>query len=231
MKKLLILLVLGLSSFIGGDKIAVIKKQFYTVHYSLETKTPLWTEYVFTRKNLNEVAPRTPNFRKDDAMANDKQACNGDYEQPYDRGHLTPDHDMCFSTDAELSTMVFTNCAPQHYQMNRGVWKSIENYVRDIGSDYDTLYVYTGVIFDDKPKVIGNGVMVPKYFWKSVKTRLAGRDINTIGFICTNGPQASKDIKSFIITVDSLEKLTKIDIFNSDNFEDNNIFIHPHPER
>lgn len=230
MRKIVIILLAAVAMSFTGEEPILIRKEFYAIHYSMSSKTPMWTEYDFTRKNLSEAVSRSPNFRKDDAIPSDKQAGSGDYEAPYDRGHLTPDNDFCFSTDAERSTMVYTNVAPQYYKMNRGVWKSIESYVHDIGSDYDTVNVCTGVLFSGPLKIMGNGVRVPSHFWKAVRTKLLGCPLNTIAFICPNG-ETNQKMDKYVVSVDSLEKLTGLDIFGSDKFEDNTMLINPHPNR
>src|ERR1039457_5342159 len=150
MKKL-ILSILLVSSFISySQKELIIQKQNYIIHYSIENKVPIYTQYYFTEKNRkkNQVAERSAGFKQDPLVPSDKQATNKDYARPYDKGHLTPDDDMKFSTDAEKETMIFTNCAPQFWNFNEVLWRKIENYVRDLGEDYDTLNVITGIIVD-----------------------------------------------------------------------------------
>jgi len=237
MKKLLTVLMLfaALTSYGQLPKEIIIHKQNYTIHYSLENKVPIYTEYYFTVKNRkpNQVASRSAGFKQDDAVPSDKQATNKDYAKPYDRGHLTPDDDMRFSTDAEKETMIFTNCAPQWNTFNEILWRSIENYVRDLGDDYDTLVVITGIIVDTK-NYIGNGIKIPSYYYKAIQIRLSGKILNTIAFLCknedydlANQPNKKTNISNYATTVSKLEKMTGIKMFVDDRFKDNNVLITP----
>ena len=237
MKKLMsfLMLFIALTSYGQLPKEIIIQKPFYAIHYSLENKVPIYTEYYFTAKNRkpNQVASRSAGFKSDDAVPSDKQANNKDYAKPYDRGHLTPDDDMRFSTDAEKATMLFTNCAPQWSTFNEILWRSIENYVRDLGDDYDTLDVVTGIIVDTK-NYIGNGIKIPSYYYKAIQIKMNGHILNTIAFLgknedyeLSNQPNKKTNISNFAISVSKLEKMIGYKIFANDKFKDNNVLITP----
>lgn len=216
MKYIAILLFITLSFNTNIPKLIVLRNEYFVINYNILNNTPSHTEYTFTSKNKSSIIKRDSKFDKDNRIPFDKQPSNSDFiNSPYDKGHLTPARDFEYSTDALNFTMLYTNIAPQISQMNRGIWKGIENYVRDLGDSYDTIRVVTGVIYDKKPKTIGNCIKVPKYFYKCIDTKN-----NTISFLCLNDTLESKSISKFIVSVDSIEILTKLNIFKS-KFESN----------
>lgn len=216
MKYCLFTVLLLLSFTTSKSKLIVLRNEYFIINYNIFNNTPSHTEYIFTSKNKTSVNKRDSKFDKDIRIPFDKQPSNSDFvNTPYDKGHLTPARDFEYSYDALNSTMLYTNIAPQISQFNRGLWKSVENYVRDLGNIYDTIFVVTGVIYDKKPNIIGNGIKIPKYFYKCINIKN-----NTIAFLCINDTIESKNISKFIVSVDSVEKITKLNIFNS-KFESN----------
>ena len=170
MKKTLCLLLvfLFLQSY---SQVIVIKHKFYDVHFDCSKKEPLYCHYVLTKKMHNGKYPRTQ-FHSDKLIGNDKQASQNDYYQDpknmvFDKGHLCPDDDFTFNKDAESDAMVYTNCAPQDLHFNRGIWHSLENYVRTL-SDKSNIEVWTGCIYDGSIKKL-NTLIVPTYYWKMIK--------------------------------------------------------------
>ena len=56
---------------------------------------------------------------------------DGDYKQPYDKGHLAPKQSF---PNEEYNDFMFSflNCALMHRSLNRGLWKALENKEREI---------------------------------------------------------------------------------------------------
>jgi DNA/RNA endonuclease G (NUC1) len=63
--------------------------------------------------------------------------------------------------------MYYTNCAPQVAQVNRGIWKSLENYIRKLGKEHD-IEIWTGCIYKNSKEKLGK-LQVPTFFWKIIK--------------------------------------------------------------
>ena len=102
--------------------------------------------------------------------------------------------------------------SPQVPSFNRGIWRKLESKVRSWVTDFDSIYVTTGPVLELNLSSIGEGVSVPKYFYKSL---VGFRDSSalSIAFVLPN-EGSRKELQEFVISVDSLENLTGID-FNS----------------
>ena len=63
-------------------------------------------------------------------------------------------------------TFHFTNCSPQHANLNQKIWVDLEDYLLDHAQEDDVrLTVFTGPVFkDDDPTY--RGVQLPRRFWK-----------------------------------------------------------------
>lgn len=94
----------------------------------------------------------------------------------YSRGHQIPSGDRVSSRENNASTFYFSNMVPQNQLHNGGIWQQLERHVRTLAESVDTLYVVTGVGFDDtnyKYTEDRSGVKcpVPDYFYKVVVWR------------------------------------------------------------
>ena len=94
----------------------------------------------------------------------------------YNRGHQIPSADRYSSRDDNASTFYFSNMVPQKQTHNGGIWSNLEGQVRTLASGVDTLYVVTGVGFDNtnyKYTQDRSGVdcPIPDYFYKVVVWR------------------------------------------------------------
>ena len=94
----------------------------------------------------------------------------------YSRGHQIPSADRLASREDNISTFYFSNMVPQNQTHNGGVWSNLENQVRTLAGGVDTLFVVTGVGFDntnykytqDRSNV---DCPIPDYFYKVVVWR------------------------------------------------------------
>ena len=93
---------------------------------------------------------------------------DGDYKQPYDKGHLAPKQSF---PNNEYNDFLFSflNCALMHRSLNRGIWKALENKERGI-SKSAVLKVKILVSFG-KNNVVDGGASVPDFFTKILDYR------------------------------------------------------------
>ena len=93
---------------------------------------------------------------------------DGDYKQPYDKGHLAPKQSF---PNEEYNDFLFSflNCALMHRSLNRGLWKALENKERGI-SKSAVLKVKILVSFG-KNNVVDGGASVPDFFTKILDYR------------------------------------------------------------
>jgi endonuclease G len=174
-----------------------------------------WVAYVLTRTEVEEGSvPRTDDFRPDTSISTGS-AVLADYRgSGYDRGHLAPAGDMKWSSRAMSESFLLSNMSPQDPSFNRGIWRRLEQKVRDWAVEKDSIYVITGPVLNSVQTSIGdNEVGVPGYFFK-VLVDLSPPDHSFIAFLLPN-ERSTEDLERFAITVDSLEIFTGYDFFAS----------------
>lgn len=91
-----------------------------------------------------------------------------------DRGHLVRRLDPSWgesyeeALQAERDTFFYTNCAPQHDQMNRKSWLGLEDYILENTNVHDLkVTVFNGPIFRKSDRSY-RGFKVPEDYWKVV---------------------------------------------------------------
>ena len=151
-------------------------RSFFLLCHDSVRKVPVWVGYELTPARLVRRAARPSHFRSDpdiSASAND-----ADYlHSGYTRGHMAPAADFAFSDQAIRRTFLLSNVIPQPRRVNCGRWAQLENAVRRIAADADSVVVFTGSIFESKQtEVIGNGrVAVPTHAFKVILARKGDR--------------------------------------------------------
>ena len=140
----------------------------YAVEYDLSAKIPVWVGYVLTPQEAIGCFARTNAFAPDYSIPAESRAVLKDYRRSgYDTGHMANDSDMRWSKQAEEESFLLTNMTPQLPGFNRGIWKKLEDSTRGWAlSRQHPLLVYAGAIYGPDDAVIGNGVKVPRAFFK-----------------------------------------------------------------
>lgn len=132
--------------------------------YSEVYEQPLWLEYQVKCSN-GSISRSGMNFYKDTEIWTSD---NKDYENNvWDKGHLAPA--AAFSCTEEMLQMTFTylNCALQNQYLNRGTWKFLEAYERELSKVGD-VKVRIDVHFDPKLPKLPTGALVPIGFTKTI---------------------------------------------------------------
>jgi len=185
----------------------------YVISYNEENEVAEWAAYILT-KNMVDVngASRANEKFKEDKEIESGSALPSDYKRSgYDRGHLVPAADMNWSQAAMDETFYMSNMCPQNKQFNRGIWKSLEEKVRDWAVANDSLYVVSGPVLKNIIKHIGkNNVSVPEYFYKVI-VDISYPDYKGIAFLMKN--EEAENIYQYAVTIDSVEKFTGINFF------------------
>jgi endonuclease G len=221
MKKIVLLLVLYTFFINGYTQVDTLRKKYYTDIFDEGKKVPLYAFYFLTREHIEEekIAVRNhtvarTRFHPDpdvpaDVQANNRVYSNQDNRDPndpgkniYERGHLAPDADFKFDAEAERSTMVYTNCAPQVSAFNEHLWANVEKSVRRLAEKVGKVKVYTGCIYG-KEKL--NGIPIPLYYWKVVFFNNTSE-----AFLGLNKIPESDNPNSIMSTAAKIELLTHI---------------------
>lgn len=199
-----------MQSSTGGQ---ILKRKGYTLSYNADYKTPQWVAWELTRKETKGTEERTDKFVPDPDVKGAK-AYTQDYTRSgYDRGHMAPAADMKWSRQAMEESFYLSNICPQNPNLNRGDWNDLEEQSRQWARKYGAVYIVCGPIYDNKqPKRIGNNkVAVPHAFYKVILINQK-ENPQALGFIFPNAA-GTRPLKSYMVTVDSVEKRTGIDFF------------------
>jgi endonuclease G len=149
---------------------------------------------------------RSGSFRKDEQINASSQfgeelydaiSGGGGKKNDFDEGHLTSFQEVLWgkkqeSKRAGADTFYYTNCVPQHASLNRGVWRSLEQYLIKKAADPFELKiaVMTGpVLLPDDPYFInainGDYVRIPCAFWKVIYYK-GSRGLQAVGFMMSH---------------------------------------------
>ena len=193
----------------------VITHKGYTVSYNYDWKIPNWVAYELTDWEVQGEVPRYDRFKPDPMVPQGATATTNDYKHSgYDRGHMAPAADMKWDEQVMKESFYLSNICPQNPNLNGGVWKDLEEQVRDLASQKGKIFVVCGPIVNDISNTIGeNKVVVPQAFYKVLLQEENG-DIHTIGFVYEN-VSGRKPMSTYAMSVDEVEKLTNIDFFPS----------------
>jgi len=124
----------------------IIHHQGYTVSYNLTYHVADWVAYELTAEETVAVVQRNNHFIPDPLLTS-CTISNADYKNSgYDRGHLAPAADMCYSYQTMVESFYLSNISPQTPSFNRGIWEKLEQQVRQWAIDDKAVYVVTGTI-------------------------------------------------------------------------------------
>ncbi|MDP4209014.1 MAG: DNA/RNA non-specific endonuclease [Bacteroidota bacterium] len=192
----------------------VVEYSGFTLKYVEKFEQSEWVMYLLTRNMVAEtVAKRSNNFRPDPNIST-YSATPADYKgSGYDKGHLCPAGDMRWSAQAMSETFFMSNMSPQKPAFNRGIWKHLEEKVREWATNNDSIVVISGPVLKDGLNTIGtkNKVSVPLLYYKVIAD-ISYPTYKTIAFVMKNEGY-DKSIYDFAVSVDSVEHLTGMDFF------------------
>ena len=128
---------------------AVLESTGFALGYREADEQAAWVAYALTAAELS-----APSHTRKDAFVEDPRVPSGsataaDYKASgYDRGHLAPFADMDWSAASARESFWFSNMSPQLPEFNRGIWKDLEEWVRDQARERGSLWVVTGPVLD-----------------------------------------------------------------------------------
>ncbi len=192
----------------------IIDHEYFALSYSEYHEQPEWVAYEMTVEQLNqERVERTDNFRVDKKVKRGSATLSDYRGSGYDRGHLCPAGDMAFSPDAMSTSFFMSNMSPQERSFNRGIWRELEESVRDWTRSNKNLYIVTGPVLSQRAKkrIGSNKVVVPRAYYKALLD-LSNPEQKAVAFVIPN-ERSSKHLHDYMMTIDSLEQITGLDFF------------------
>ncbi|MGJ4747296.1 DNA/RNA non-specific endonuclease [Leptospira sp. SA-E8] len=213
-------LPVSLSSVDNGIS-QIIEREGYTAGYSNFYKTALWVCEEITNEELVGNAKRRNRFLPDLSVPQKYRAELSDYRNSgYDRGHLAAADN--YKNDQRLNdeTFFLSNISPQIHVFNAGIWKRLEQQIRDWVKLHGKIYVITGPLYLENShetlgslsqlKFIGKyKVGVPSHFYKILVKD--GKDISVLAFVIRHEASSTNvQLDTFLTSVDWIEEHSEI---------------------
>lgn len=190
----------------------IVKHDYFSLSYNEKYEQAEWVAYELKKSYVRSSNFDRPYFIEDPKVKTRSADWRNYKKSGYDKGHLCPAGDMEFAINAYNDTFFTSNISPQTHDFNGGVWNRLEQKVRYWATKYDGVYVITAGVLQPNLKTIGQDqVLVPNYFYKILLDNSNGQ-YKMIAFLVPNA-KSNKPLYEFVVSVDSIEKMTGIDFF------------------
>ena len=213
------------------------KQRNYTILYDEDTYMAYWVAYPLCASHMSTGREEIWAYDPDLPVEKQTSVRSGygtsvptvNYPKNfYARGHQIPNADRNAVPSMQAQTYYSTNITPQIQNgFNGGIWAKLEEAVRGVVPQYDTLYVVTGAGFnrsDDGsgPSYVvnkndGKHLPVPDYYWKAllkVRRQKTGlQDAVAIAFLLPHEDLKGADWRDYAVAVDLIEEKTGFDLF------------------
>jgi len=143
-----------------------IKTDIYEVEYSQKYQQPLVVKYKVQCPTGDEERAGM-SFKKYPGVVTSDDA---DYTgNVWDKGHMAPAGAFTCDATKLQSTFSYLNCALQHQSLNRGPWKELERFEKNLTKVYAFVLIEIRVHFENKPENwLKTGALVPVGFSKTI---------------------------------------------------------------
>ena len=184
----------------------------YTLSYNEKHEQANWVAYELKDIQTTGLFKRSNRFLEDPQVSTGS-ATDDDYSHSgYDRGHLAPAADMSWSFATMTESFYYSNMSPQNPRFNRGIWKKLEEQVRNWANEFHDVFIVTGPILEENLSTIGpNKVSVPKFYFKVILDDYSSTP-KGIGFIIPN-EKSNYSLENYAVSIDEVEKVTGLDFF------------------
>lgn len=191
-----------------------IEHKAYILSFNSAFGQPSWVYYLLTSQHAEGSLKRKDSFKADPMVDKASRVTPADYRNSgYDKGHLAPNADMNWDGEVQKECFYMSNMSPQTHAFNAGLWKSLEELVRQWAMEYDSLYIVTGPVFDTLTDTIGNThrVGVPRSFYKVVLDLRRGVGI---GFLVSQDEKRNgRPLSHWAVSIDEVERRTGLDFY------------------
>ena len=179
-------------SSLKGQDLKTIETDIFKVVYVEDYQQPLMVWYT-VQCPFGEASRSGLDFYKVEGIITSD---NDDYKNNvWDKGHMAPA--ASFSCDKETirKTFSYLNCALQHEGLNRGPWKELERFERDLAKAHfpKQIKVKIEILFQEE-NYLPTGALIPSGFKKIITT-----PYDTWEFEFPNKDVAGKDWSNFRI--------------------------------
>ena len=169
-KNILILIcgVFSILSFAQQDSLhnIEVKTDIYEITYSQRFQQPLTIKYVVQCPTGDEDRAGM-SFKKYPGIITSDDA---DYvDNVWDKGHMAPAGAFTCDINKLKATFSYLNCALQHQSLNRGPWKELERFEKNLTKVYAFVTIEIKVHFENnQSNWLKTGALVPVGFTKII---------------------------------------------------------------
>lgn len=201
--RILLFLLLFVLNVSAQDTITIYHKAYSTT-FSKSKYYPIKVEWWLTKNSLtcNTRAKRGDKFIPDPKLINETNLQSSYTGQGFDRGHNFPSADAACDQVANDESFYFSNMTAQYPALNRGDWKTLESFTRELALKNDSTKVWCGSIGEDKK--IGT-VSVPKQCWKVIYIKKTNE---WLAYLFNNDTSKADGIDNNKVKITDIEKLT-----------------------
>ncbi|PAF53097.1 hypothetical protein BKH42_07850 [Helicobacter sp. 13S00482-2] len=152
----------------------VIKKYHYINCYSFEYKSPKAIAYEI-EESISDLPPinERARYRYDTEIPAKYRTYRENYiSNKYRKCHILGEESMHFSARSKNFIFLMSNMAPQRYEL-KGMWQKLLQRERRIAKLQGNVQVLNILLYPKNPseiEYIKNGIAVPKYFIKIIKS-------------------------------------------------------------
>lgn len=147
---------------VTNDSEVVLSRKQYLISYNKNRRNPNWVAWKLEQQDLG-TSGRSSRFYQDQELesylsqSGSKHAVTpSEYTKScFDRGHQIPSADRTSESEDNQMTFVMSNMVPQTAALNRGVWKNLEGYARQLAKAGKKIYIIAGPIYDINFGAIG----------------------------------------------------------------------------
>jgi endonuclease G, mitochondrial len=142
------------------------------------------------------------------------------FNNDLDRGHLVRRLDPVWGLnfkEANEDTFHFSNCSPQHKNLNQKTWLGLEDYILRNSDLYNLkVNVFTGPIFNENDLVYRGKYLIPSEFWKVVTIIKTDGSISSTAYLQTQNQLIENlkfifgEYKTYQMAITKIESLTKM---------------------
>lgn len=186
------------------DTIRLVHSKYTTV-FSKTLKYPVLVEWWVTKEAVSCTNPtaRIDQFLPDPLLAAETNLAKDYIGSGFDRGHVAPAADnQCFGANIMKETFYYSNMTPQYPQLNRGDWKKLETFTRELAKSLDSIKVWSGSI--GQQKKVGS-LSIPTKCWKVLYIKKTNE---WKAYIFDNVALKSDGIENNLVNIKQIEALT-----------------------
>ena len=194
--------------YVQLNDIVELPHKSYTVHYSKSKNYPVKVEWWITKQMLSCVkkVPRTDKFVQDPLFVAGTNLQDSYTGSGFDRGHNYNAADAACDPISMRESFYFSNMTAQFPSLNRGDWKSLEEYTRNLALEKDSIRVICGS--SGVLKKIGT-VSVPLSCWKIIYIK---KEKRVIAFIFSNDQSRPDGFENNKVPIEAVKALAEIRI-------------------